>query len=169
MNKTYESTVSTQETTGSAGPWYLKGEINEGSPLIVPPSYLEAIPDNTEREGIQGKPKSLRVEKTEIKVLEVLEFSKQCPGEEEAIHKKKSKQTNKQKSSQRRLWIFGWIQICSGTGRNSAQAVQGATVRAKTLRRKCKLNTFQSSYKAANWSDFPPARMERSHWTWGVI
>ena len=56
-----------------------------------------------EREGSQGKPKNLRVEKTEIKVLEVLEFSKQCPGEEEAIHKKKSKQTNKQKSSQRRL------------------------------------------------------------------
>ena len=165
MNKTYESTVSTQETTGSAGPWYLKGEINKGSPLIVPRSYLEAIPDNTEREGIQGKPTSLRVEKAEIKVLEVLEFSKQCPGEEEAIHKKKSKQTNKQKSSQRRLWIFGWTQICSGTG----QTVQGATVRVETLRRKCKLNTFQSSYKAANWSDSPPARMERSHRTWGVI
>lgn len=95
MNKIYETTVSTHETIGSAGPWYLKGEINEGSPLTVPPSHLEAIPDNTEREGVQGKSKSLCVEKTEIKVLEVLEFSKQCPGEEEAIQKKKSKQTNK--------------------------------------------------------------------------
>ena len=65
----------------------------------------EAISDNAEREGIQGKSKSLCVHKTEIIVLEVLEFSEQCPGKEEAIHKKKSKQTKK--SSQRTLRIFG--------------------------------------------------------------
>lgn len=78
--------------------------------------------------------------------------------------------TNKQeKSSQRSLWIFGWIQIYSGTGWSGAQAVRGATVTVKTLRRKCELNPSQRSHKAANWSDFPPARMERSHWTWGII
>lgn len=46
-----------------------KGKINKGSPLIAPPSHLDAIPGSAEREGIQVEPKSLCVEKTEIKVL----------------------------------------------------------------------------------------------------
>lgn len=95
MHKAYETTVCTDEIIGSVGLWHLKGN-SEERPLIVP-SSLEAIPDNTTEEGIQGKIQSLCVEKTEIKVLEVLEFSEQSPGEEEAMHKKEIK-TNKQKT-----------------------------------------------------------------------
>lgn len=149
MHKTYETTVCTDETTGSVGLRHLKGEINEGCPLIVPPSSLEAIPDNAEREGIQGKSKSLCVEKTEIKVLEVLEFSEQSPGEEEAMHKKKSKQTNKKiiTKDPLNLWMNSdllrhRVKKCTGFARSNCQS--------KEIRRKCKLNTLQSSYKAAN-------------------
>lgn len=132
MHKTYETTVCTDETTGSVGLRHLKGEINEGCPLIVPPSSLEAIPDNAEREGIQGKSKSLCVEKTEIKVLEVLEFSEQSPGEEEAMHKKKSKQTNKKIITKDPLNL--WMNSDLLRHRvKSAQALQGATVRVKKL------------------------------------